>query len=301
MLASSNNLTRMARYLLPNQVAWRLEKALYQSGMRSAADLTLPDFLCMGFRKAGTTWLFENLHHHPDIYLPPYKNVRYFSDDFHTPLRGYAEHFSTAQGRVSGDFSNSYAFVSEAKIRFIRAVMPQVKLIVLLRDPVEREWSEFLHRLTMANKDISSLSDDEVRQSLATAPLASAGGYTPLIDGWLNVFPEEQLFVGFYEQMDTQPRKLLSDLFEFLGVTTDIDWDDVPYNKVIIPPAGEQYESHDPWRGVIATKPRNTSALLPEHHRAFLRELYERELAALRACYGDHVAHWGRERERVAA
>lgn len=301
MLASSNNIMRLANYVLPNQVAWRLEKALYQSGAKSTADLTLPDFLCVGFRKTGTTWLFENLHHHPDIYEPPYKNVRYFSDDFHLPLDGYAEHFSAGRGQVKGDFSNSYAFISDARIRFIRAVLPQMKLIVLLRDPVEREWSEFLHRLTMQQTDLSSLSDDEVRHTLANAPLASTGGYTPLLDKWLRVFPKEQLFVGFYEQVRTQPRKLLSDLFEFLGVTTSIDWCNVPYNKVIIPPAGEQYQSHDPWRGVIATQPRNTSALLPEHHRAFLQELYKEELGELRARYGEHTQHWGLERERVAA
>ena len=301
MLASSDKLVRMANYVLPNRVTWRLEKALYQSGVLKSTNLTLPDFLCVGFRKTGTTWLFENLHHHPAIYLPPYKNVRYFSDDFQEPLSSYAEHFSAGRGWVAGDFSNSYAFIPETRVQFVRAAMPQVKLVVLLRDPVEREWSEFLHRLTMADKDISSFSDAEIQQALARAPLASAGGYTPLLDKWLRVFPKEQLFVGFYEQINAQPRKLLSDLFEFLGVTTEINWNDVPYNQVIVPPAGQQYEGHDPWRGVVAAKPRNTSALLPEHHRAFLRELYKAELSELRARYGDRVAHWGQERERVAA
>ena len=301
MTTSFSKLTRLTKYALPKQVTWRLEKALYQTGLKSAAELTLPDLLCMGFRKSGTTWLFENLHYHPDIYLPPYKNVRYFSDDFQESLRSYAEHFSVGRGRVKGDFSNSYAFIPEARVRFIHSVMPETKLIVLLRDPVEREWSEFLHRVTMEGGDLSSLSDAEIQAALAQAPLASAGGYTPLLDKWLNVFPEEQLFVGFYDELSTQPRNLLTRIFKFLGVTPDIDWDTLPYNDVIIPPAGEQYESHDPWRGVVATKPRNTSALLPEQHRAFLSELYQGELAELRKRYGDPVAHWEQALERVAA
>ena len=301
MAMSFNKLTHLTKYALPSRLTWRLEKALYQTGVKGTTDLTLPDFLCLGFRKSGTTWLFENLHYHPDIYLPPYKNVRYFSDDFQQPLSSYAKHFGAGRAQVKGDFSNSYAFISGPRVRFIRSVMPAAKLIVLLRDPVEREWSEFLHQVTMDKGDLSDLSDAEIQAALARAPLASAGGYTALLDKWLSAFSEEQLFVGFYDEISTQPRKLLTRVFEFLGVTSDIDWGDVPYNDVIIPPAGEQYESHDPWRGVVATKPRNTSQSLPEHHRAFLQELYAPELAELRARYGHPVEHWGQVRERVAA
>ena len=168
----------------------------YAYGLKSTAHLTLPDFLCIGFRKSGTTWLYENLHFHPDIYLPPYKNVRYFSNDYSNPLTSYAAHFAEGRGQVKGDFSNNYSFIPERRVGFVRRVMPDLKLIVLLRNPVEREWSEFVHNVTEAHERVEGLSETEILRRLERGALLQAGGYNAVLDKWLRHFPERQLFVG---------------------------------------------------------------------------------------------------------
>lgn len=276
----------------------RLEKALYRHGVLSPDGLTLPDFLCAGFRKAGTTWLFENLHHHPDIYLPPFKNVRYFSEFYQRSLKEYAAVFEAGQGCVTGDFSNSYGLVSSRRLRFVRAVMPEVKLLFLLRNPVEREWSELRHRLLTDKLDLASLSDAEVRERLQQSALYRAGGYTAVLDKIERVFAPEQMFVGFYDDITTCPQNLLTSVFTFLGVGVPADWSDYPYNAVIIPPAGPGFERHDPWRGVQANDHRNSAELLPERHRAFLYELLEEELLELHKRYGERVAPWLKSPDR---
>ena len=268
------------------------EKLLYRYGLLSARELTLPDFLCVGFRKAGTTWLFENLHRHPEIYLPPFKNVRYFSTFYHHPLAAYAAVFEAGKTRLKGDFSNSYGRIAPRRLRFMRTVMPEVKLITLLRNPVEREWSDFRHRLTENGLSLETLSESEVRQRLRQSSLYQAGSYTTVLDKLQGIFPPEQLFVGFYDDIAERPKGLLSDVFDFLGVTVPSDWRAFPYEAVIIPPAGPAYESFDPWRGVVARQHQNSAETLPEQYRAFLHKLLQNELRELHRRYGERVEGW---------
>ena len=291
-MLTSRKLLRFTRYAAPSYLANRLEKASYQYGFLNAERLTLPDFLCVGFRKTGTTWLYENLYLHPDIYLPPYKNVRYFSNDFYEPLESYARHFKAGAHKVKGDFSNSYSFISNGRVRFVRAVMPNAKLIFLLRNPVERAWSEFVHNATEQERPLDDFSSDEVATLFSKDPVVKAGGYTAILDKWLSVFPKEQVFVGFYDDLATKPKDLLSDVFAFLGVTRDIDWATLPYNETIIPPAGSAYKHHDSWRGVIAPEHQNSARLLQGELEAQLHVLLRPELLKLRKRFGEKVESW---------
>jgi hypothetical protein len=289
---TSRKLLRFTRYAAPSYLANRLEKASYTYGFVSAERLTLPDFLCVGFRKTGTTWLYENLYLHPDIYLPPYKNVRYFSNDFYEPLESYARHFKAGEDKLKGDFSNSYSFIAKGRVRFVRTVMPDAKLIFLLRNPVERAWSEFVHNATEQERPIDDFSADEVGAIFAKDPVIKAGGYTAILDKWLSVFPREQVFVGFYDDLAAQPRELLTDIFEFLGVTTDVAWSTFPYHETIIPPAGRAYKHHNSWRGVIAPEHQNSADLLRGELEAQLHTLLRPELLKLRGRFGEKVEHW---------
>ena len=206
MLSSSKTLTWLAKRTSPQHLSSRFEKLAYGYGLKSTENLTLPDFLCIGFRKSGTTWLYENLHVHPDIYLPPYKNIRYFSNDYEQPLASYAEHFRPGRGQVTGDFSNNYSFIDSRRIQFIQRVLPQLKLIALLRNPVEREWSELVHNVTEAKKRVEDLSEAEILARLEKSTLLKAGGYNAVLDKWLEYFPEDQLFVGLQDDIKRHPK-----------------------------------------------------------------------------------------------
>lgn len=300
MFLSSKKVAGVLKRASPKQLAGRLEKLAYVYGLKSTANLTLPNFLCIGFRKSGTTWLYENLHFHPNIYLPPYKNVRYFSNDYADPLTSYAEHFKDGRGKVKGDFSNNYSFISSRRVHFIHQIMPQLKLIVLLRNPVEREWSEVVHNVTEEGRKIADLSEAQVFAKLEQGTLLKAGGYNAVLDKWLEYFPQNQMFVGLQDDLKQDPQKLLSDIFTFLGVSTDVDWSAFPYKAVIVPPVGEEYQhkGYNPWRGVQVQNYTSAANDIPEVYRAFLTAKLQPELELLSARFGDRVAHWWEQTPR---
>ena len=105
----------------------------------------LPDFLGLGTQKGGTTTLHQLLGLHPDVHLPDRKEVHYFDLQPEQPASWYAEQFSSARpGQHCGEITPFYLFHPEVPAR-IRALLPEAKLLVLLRDPVERALSQVFH------------------------------------------------------------------------------------------------------------------------------------------------------------
>ena len=107
--------------------------------------LRLPHFVGLGTQKGGTTSLQRLLEQHPGVYLPPCKEVHYFTLHSEEPARWYAEHYRDARlGQRRGDITPFYLFHPKVPAR-IRALLPQARMIVLLRDPVERALSQVFH------------------------------------------------------------------------------------------------------------------------------------------------------------
>lgn len=277
----------------------RLDKGLYATGLRSSRDLTLPDFLGIGFMKCGTTWLYENLRAHPDVFVSDKKELRYFSNHFNEPLADYAAHFRDAGGRVAGEVSPVYATLPERRIRFIRKVMPDVRLILLLRDPVEREWSRVHHHLKKSGRRIDEVPEGELLREIRRQSLLRHGGYSGVIDRWREVFPAEQLLVAFHDDIRDRPRALLEEVFGFLGVPTDLDWGRLPFDEVIIPPYLPELQDRDQTRGVTVRDYRSSDERLPPRYRHAIAEMYRDELAELERRFGERVRAW-RDPERVA-
>ena len=117
-----------------------IEKPLQRCGLFRPA--TLPSFLGIGAQKSGTTWLHARLREHPSLFLPAEKELHYFDWNFHRPLHGYARRFADAGDRLPGEITPGYGMLSPDRISFVARVLPGVRLIYLMRDPVERAWSQ---------------------------------------------------------------------------------------------------------------------------------------------------------------
>lgn len=141
----------------------RLEKPLYANLIIKSENLCLPDFLGIGAMKSGTTWLFENLRCHPEVYLPEQKELYYFSLYFYTGrLSSYSSNFTNGVDLVKGAITPGYSTLSVDRIRFIRSIMPGVKLVFIIRDPVERTWSEaYMNLVAKLGKKLQDVSYDE--------------------------------------------------------------------------------------------------------------------------------------------
>ncbi len=196
--------------------------------MTSAAEVAAgrrPSFICVGAGKAGTTWLWEMLRLHPDVYLPDVKEIHYFNDiayegsdvrnpNHRKPVAWYLRFFAPARpGQVCGEISPSYLW-SETAPDAIHAFDPGMRILIMLRDPVERLFSSYL--FGQQKGEIGRVSFEEalltVDYLLARSPCSRS------VARYLELFGPEQVKVVFHEDLSTDPRALLLDVERFLGV-----------------------------------------------------------------------------------
>lgn len=252
-----------------------LEKSLYLYGIRSARNLTLPDFLCIGAQKAGTTWLFENMSHHPEIFLPEntkHYDLHYFDQQFNRSLRYYAGYFEKGRGKVKGENTPAYGIMSVSRIKFLRKIVPDVRLVLMIRNPIDRAWSHA--RMAMYQKSNGApenVTDEEFLNHFLRRRSRSRSDYLSIIDKWLSVFPKDQLFVGIFDDMVNRPEDLLRRVFRHIGVSTDVDFSSYPcFDRIN----------------------KGVSVEMPPNIRVFLEKLYSDELEQLAERFGEPVKSW---------
>jgi len=202
-----------------------------------------PDFLVISPPKTGSTWLASNLRCHAEVFVAEAKEVKYFSHYCRwLDLHWYLDHFSPGAGRVKGEASPSYAILPVERVRWIRRLMPDVKLIFLMRDPVSRAWSHAKHNYHYREANFASytaafeaITERQWRENFAHEwPLAN-GDYLGQLRRWLSVFPREQLYLDFYESIAECPQTLLSNIFAFLGVAPIKDFSSFRLTERIFP------------------------------------------------------------------
>ncbi len=261
--------------------AARFEKQLFKFGLRSSVPAVLPDFLCIGAQKAGTTWLHENLKMHPEIFLPARKELHYFDWQYSRPISFYAKNFEGVAGKVIGDVTPGYGVIPTDRIEFIRSVMPGVKLLMLLRNPVDRAWSHAVMGLAFSQgRQVHEIGTEDFIAHFASQRSLALGMYTQLLARWETCFPRERFLVGFFEEISAAPRQLLTRVFEFLGVAANVDWNSFPVAQVIRPFDGA---------GMAAAEP---APEMPDACRKFLQDLYRDEIERLITRFGAPVRGW---------
>jgi hypothetical protein len=149
----------------------RWQNRAYGLGLLAANHLPLPHFLGIGAQKAGTTWLHANLRRHPDVFVADPKELHHFDETFHRGLRFYAGHFTPGRHQVRGEITPAYGILPVERIRFIRTVMPEVKLIFLMRNPIDRAWSHAVMQLgTRRNRAPADITPAELVDFLGSEP-----------------------------------------------------------------------------------------------------------------------------------
>jgi hypothetical protein len=184
----------------------------------------LPDFLGIGAQKSGTTWLYDQLRQHPALCLADEKEVHYFDWFFHRPLRWYLSRFSCSPGRLRGDITPGYSIIPKGRIRFICRVMPNVKLILLLRDPRARAWSSArFHFGSKRGRKLAAVPEEEFIRHFEAGWVRSRGDYETIWKTWSSVFPRKQLLVLFMEDIEQRPDEVLRKVCAFLRVANVVD------------------------------------------------------------------------------
>ncbi|MHC4949030.1 MAG: sulfotransferase family protein [Planctomycetota bacterium] len=267
-----------------------IDRWLHRVGLRAASLLALPDFLGIGAQKAGTTWLYENLRAHPGLFLPETKELHYFDWAWDEPLASYARHFEPGRGRVTGEVTPGYSILPAARIRWIRRIMPDVRCLLLLRNPVDRAWSHAVKNLAeIPGRPVAAVPPDEWLDHFRRPGSVRRGDYPAILGRWHAVFPAEQIHVAFFDDIAARPRDLLGAVFAFLGVETPADWSGFPCERVVLP----RYEADRVAGGYAADAGRvSTTAGIPEPARSFLRDYYRHDLEWLADRFGPPADAW---------
>jgi Sulfotransferase domain len=243
------------------------------------------DFIVIGAQKSGTTSLFQHLKYHPEIFIPSDKEAPYFSHDqavFEVEWSSYMNKIArrvpgvdgpvladpslrwgtiTPQYAIGGVWSrlpgvDPSSYDERTVPARIRERLPDVRLVAVLRDPVERALSH--HRMLVRRGEERQTFDELVAQLLTAEGLHDArqrpeertsyvawGEYGRILSGYYDVFPREQILILFTEELEQAPDRFLRRVEEFIGVSTDYE----PENL------GERYNVATAVRGFLWRDP----------------------------------------------
>ena len=173
----------------------------------------LPNFLYVGPDKAGSSWLHETLIRHPDVYLTPAKDLYFFDRYFDRGMDWYADQFRGARNEsVVGEICQDYLFHPEAAER-IRSSLGDVRVMVCLRDPVERAWSSYLYMRK------HGIGPSTFAEALRSRPeLLDHGRYATGLGRFLEKFPRESVHVALFDDLVRDPQVFLDGVTDFLGI-----------------------------------------------------------------------------------
>lgn len=135
----------------------------------------------------------------------------------------YASLFEQGRRKISGETTPDYSTLDRETIAHIREIMPDTKIIFMMRNPIERAWSQAMMDLTwgMGMTDIPFRRFDRHFMRPRSRELSD---YLQILNNWRQFYPDNQIFVGFLEDVHFYPNRLLHRVYKFLGADTSIKY-----------------------------------------------------------------------------
>lgn len=286
-----------------------------------------PTFLGIGAQKAGTTWLHKQLTQHPEIWMPPRKEIHFFDrlptypspntlatasplmrvmgsapwerEKIVTDILRIAKYggkgnfkeaiwhsrwalgtydkdwyvglFSQAVDHsICGEITPSYSILNSKDIAHIKVVNPDIKLIFMIRNPIERAWSHIRFDAGKGHLKVNLDCEDEIIAALKEPVVTLRNDYQRTINAYLEHFDSSQILVCFYDAITHDPGGLMSDITSFLKIS----------------PFQENTVSNK--TRFNASKPKK----IPTRVQEYLLEKYSPMLTQLAALLGSYANTW---------
>jgi hypothetical protein len=271
------------------------------NGRYSNGDMH-PDFLCVGAQKGGTSWLYYQLTWHVDFWMPPVKELHYFDalskvKRGHSPrckdardqcflekitalstrsyidLDAYSRLFDSKGALLSGDITPAYSTLGDELIERIVGRFPNLKVIFLARDPVERAWSQLSMGVRLGNIPPFDATDaDAVIQNLLNPGVLLRSHPSQIVARWQRHVRPELFRIYFFDDLEKDPAELRRSILLFLGADPD-----KPSGRI----AAEQ--NHDAGKEKLQ---------LTDNVRSRVAQFFEQELKACATNLGGPAKHW---------
>lgn len=198
----------------------------------------LPNFICPGAQKAGTTTLYMILKQHPSIFLPSGKEQRFFFEDskFKKGVNWYRETFYSSYGgeKAIGDITPDYMFFEGVAQRIYDTLGPEIRFIFLLRNPYERAYSHYWMsvRRGFETKDFYQalmLEEARIERSFWHKnhfSYATRGLYARQVMGFLQYFKGDNMLFVDFDRFIEHPEDVCMQIWKFLdiGDNSNIDY-----------------------------------------------------------------------------
>lgn len=265
-------------------------------------DYEFPDFLVVGPQRTGTTWLQRNLDQHPQIFMSVPKELFFFnklikknSDKNYSSnrLEWYSSKFNTnasnfiarnvyrlrhsksaraldldfkrfSSPMIKGEATASYAAMDEPLIQELVLLRPDVKIVMMMRNPIDRAWS-YAKKAILADggRSFKDATFEEFKKIYTRADQLRCARYIDLMQTWTQYVPESNFFMGRFDEIKQDPADLLRRVYAFLGVPSDEQMVRRSYLPEVINPG--------------------VKAEIPQAHHEFLRDLFQRGIDDLNA------------------
>jgi hypothetical protein len=134
----------------------------------------------------------------------------------------YASLFTQGKGKTVGETTPDYSVLGREQIAHVQEIMPEAKIIFLMRNPIERAWSQSL--MDVRERNIEDVTDEEFQRHFESKRSRMFTDYLRTLENWGSFFPEKQIFVGFLEDIHFYPNRLLARAYRFLGVDPSADY-----------------------------------------------------------------------------
>lgn len=194
-------------------------------------------------------------------------DLRYFlgapSDEW------YASLFRQGRGKISGESTPDYSILNQNTIARVHKLMPETKIIFMMRSPIERPWSVLDMSFRVQGQGMKDVPDEKLYARLNNKRMRLMTNYLRTLRNWSAFYPEDQIFVGFLEDIHFFPEELLRRLYTFLGTSTSTEYP-VIRDRV-----------HSGHQSTILTK-----------HASHLAGVYHEQLQAMSSHFGGYADFW---------
>jgi hypothetical protein len=193
--------------------------------------MRLPNFICIGTQKAGTTLLYEILKQHPQIFLPNVKEVHFFDVDqnYDKGLEWYKQFFDDSENyKIVGDITPAYIYFKDIPQRIQETLGTDVKLLAMLRNPVDRAYSHYWMAFRRGYEDLpfeEAIKKEDLRikkgyPNTHRFSYISRGFYSEQMKRYLSVFSENNIMVIIFEEFINNLKANVQSILDFLSCTS---------------------------------------------------------------------------------